>query len=54
MSEHNCRIGKSTYIYPGYMFNVDKHIREANKSYIDINAKFIAHLISSGKTCRLL
>ena len=54
MSEHNCRIGKSSYIYPGYAFNIDKHLRDANKAYIDRNAKLIEHLIKSGQIDKLL
>lgn len=49
MEQHNCRIGKTYFKYPGYICNVRNQINKIDPKDLHIYEKFIKHLIETGK-----
>lgn len=51
---HNCRIGRTYFIYPMYCTNVASQIKGLSERERERNIEFIKHLIISGKINELV
>ena len=49
MGQHNCRIGKTYFKYPGYVCHVGRQVDKLTSREIIIHEEFIKHLLKTGK-----